>query len=149
MPCPQHWIANTAATGSCRCFDRAHQHAGFESEPTGSQATEEHRDRTDRESAKEQPAEQRELLTIKQLVAYSGLSERTLRGYLHRPVQPLPHYRVAKKILIRRSEFDEWLIQFQRAANGDEIGRAVDELFSGLTGPRPRANTPAHPMRRG
>jgi hypothetical protein len=93
------------------------------------------------------PPAEREILTIKQLVAYSNLSERTLRDYLHRRVQPLPYFQVAKKILVRRSTFDEWLTQFRRADKGDELARVVDEIFSGLTKPRPRANPHAHPMR--
>jgi len=82
------------------------------------------------------------------LVEYSTLSERTLRSYLKRRSQPLPHYRVDKKILIRRSEFDEWLANFRHAERGDEIAQAVDEMLSGLTGPRPLADT-RRPMRRG
>jgi len=101
------------------------------------------------ETSKETPPSERELLTIKQLVAYSTLSERTLRGYVHRLVQPLPHYQVDKKILVRRSTFDEWLAQFRHGDRGDEIAQVVDEIFSGLTMPRPRANTRAHPKRRG
>jgi hypothetical protein len=94
------------------------------------------------------PPEERELLTIKQLVAYSALSERTLRNYLKRRVQPLPHYRVDKKILIRRVEFDGWLASFRRAERVDEIDQAVNEMLSGLTGPRLPADTRRHPMRR-
>ena len=77
-----------------------------------------------------------EYLSLKELVAYSGLSERTLRGYLHRRAQPLPHYRVAKKILVRRSEFDGWLAQFRRADGGDGIDSMVEEILSGLIWPK-------------
>ncbi len=117
--CPRHSIlTNAAATGRCTCFDGLRR-AG--AEPAERQAPE--------------PPEPRELLTLRQLVVYSGLSERTLRGYLHRQVQPLPHYRVAKKILVRRADFDHWLDQFRRGADGDEIGRAVDEIFGRLAAP--------------
>ena len=80
---------------------------------------------------------EREILTIKQLVAYSNLSERTLRGYLHRRVQPLPYFQVAKKILVFRSTFAEWLTPFRGADRSEEIARVVDEVFSSLdlTGP--------------
>jgi hypothetical protein len=94
------------------------------------------------------PPEERELLTIKQLVAYSALSERTLRNYLKRRVQPLPHYQVDKKILIRRVEFDGWLASFRRAEQVDEIDQAVNEMLSGLTGPRLPADTRRHHTRR-
>jgi len=89
------------------------------------------------------PPEERELLTIRQLVSYSTLSERTLRGYLKRRVQPLPHYRVEKKILIRRSEFDGWLANFRRADGGDGINNMVEEILGGLTKPSAQANTRA------
>jgi hypothetical protein len=94
------------------------------------------------------PAEPAEYLTFKQLVVYSTLSERTLRGYIHRKVRPLPSYRVDKKILIRRVEFDGWLASFRRAEPVDEIAQAVDEMLSGLTGPRPPTDTRRHHMRR-
>ncbi len=136
VPCLQHAIlTNNPASPGSWCCDGLHRDARSESEPGARHAP-------------EPAAEQRELLTIGQLVAYSGLGERTLRGYLHRRVQPLPHYRVAKKILIRRSEFDGWLDRFRRAADGDDVGRVVDEILSGLTGPQPLADTHAHPMRR-
>ncbi len=118
--CPQHSIlTNAAATGRCTCLDGLRRAVA---EPAERQAP-------------EPPAEPRELLTLRQLVVYSGLSERTLRGYLHRRVQPVPHYRVARKILVRRAEFDHWLDQFRRGADGDEIGRAVDEIFGRLAAP--------------
>lgn len=90
-----------------------------------------------------------EYLSLKELVAYSGLGERTLRGYLHRRVQPLPHYRVDKKILVRRSEFDGWLTQFRRADGGDEIDRVVEEILGGLTSPALPVDTRAHVTERG
>jgi hypothetical protein len=82
-------------------------------------------------------------LSLKELVDYSGLGERTLRGYLHRRVQPLPHYRIDKKILVRRSEFDGWLAQFRRADGGDGIDSMVEEILSGLTKSSDQANTRA------
>ena len=51
----------------------------------------------------------REWLDLRQLTQYAAISERTLRGWLHRPNDPLPAVRVEGKILVRRSEFDAWL----------------------------------------
>jgi hypothetical protein len=45
------------------------------------------------------------------LVTYSGLSERTLRRYFKDPNHPLPHYRVNGRVLVRKSEFDQWIRQ--------------------------------------
>jgi excisionase family DNA binding protein len=52
-------------------------------------------------------------LSVKALAAYSGLSVRTLRGYLVHSSMSLPHYRVGGKILVRRSEFDAWMVKFK------------------------------------
>jgi hypothetical protein len=91
------------------------------------------------------PPEERELLTIKQLVAYSALSERTLRGYIHRKVRPLPSYQVDKKIIVRKVEFDGWLASFRRADGRDGIDSMVEEILGGLTKPSTQANTRAQP----
>jgi len=71
-------------------------------------------------------------LPLVALAGYSGLSVRKLRDYLEGPDHPLPHYRVGGKILVRRSEFDAWIVAFRqhrRAAVGD----VVDEVLRGLT----------------
>ena len=52
---------------------------------------------------------------LDQLARYSGLSVASLRRYLHRPVNPLPHLVVGKpgtkrgRVLVPRREFDAWL----------------------------------------
>ena len=48
-------------------------------------------------------------LPLRALAAYSGLSVRTLRGYLSHSSHPLPHYRVGGNLLVQRSEFDDWM----------------------------------------
>ena len=52
---------------------------------------------------------QPEWLDLKALQEYACLSNRTLREWIHRCVDPLPAVRVGCKILVRRSEFDRWL----------------------------------------
>jgi hypothetical protein len=53
-------------------------------------------------------------LPLRVLAAYAGLSVRTLRQYLDLPPdQALPCYRVGGKILVRRSQFDAWIAQYQ------------------------------------
>ncbi len=53
-------------------------------------------------------------LSLSRLSAYSGLSVRTLRGYVDGlPGEALPSYRPGGKILVRRSEFDAWIAQFR------------------------------------
>lgn len=68
--------------------------------------------------------------SLKALAAYSGLSVRTLRSLLIHTIHPLPHFRLGGKILVRASEFDQWMQQFaqRRAVNVSEI---VDDLLRG------------------
>jgi hypothetical protein len=64
-------------------------------------------------------------LPLRGLAAYSGLSVRTLRGYLADSAVPLPHYRIGGKILVRRSDFDAWAARFRVQGTG-----AIDALVS-------------------
>jgi hypothetical protein len=65
------------------------------------------------------------------LPEYSGLSERTLRGYLTHPSHPLPCYRIGGKVLVRRSDFDRWAEQF-RAVSASVVDSLVSETLRGL-----------------
>ena len=79
------------------------------------------------------PPEERDLLTIKQLVAYSALSERTLRDYIKAPLQALPCYRIGVKVLVRKSEFDAWMLQHR------QVGPAgLDRVVDSVIGPSKR-----------
>jgi len=74
---------------------------------------------------------QPEWLDLKALQGYACVSERTLREWVHRPVDPLPAARVGTKILIRRSTFDQWL-ENHRLKSVD-VACIVDELIAGVT----------------
>jgi hypothetical protein len=54
-------------------------------------------------------------LSLRALADYSGLSVRTLRTFLERnpPAQALPCYRLAGKVLVRRSDFDRYMEQYR------------------------------------
>jgi hypothetical protein len=65
------------------------------------------------------------------LARYSGLSVRTLRGYLTHLARPLPHYRIGGKILVRRSEFDAWAAIF-RTVEPDRVSALVAEALEGV-----------------
>jgi hypothetical protein len=71
-------------------------------------------------------------LTLKKLCQYSCISVRTLRKHLNQPTNPLPHYQVTGKILVRRSEFDAWLCQYRRGSQPIDLDAIVDEMLSGL-----------------
>lgn len=58
---------------------------------------------------REQDEERCQWLDLRALRQYACVSDRTLREWIHRPIDPLPAVRVGTKILIRRSCFDSWL----------------------------------------
>jgi len=48
-------------------------------------------------------------MTLDELVRYSRISRRQLERYLCRPTDPLPHVRNGRRLLVRKSIFDEWI----------------------------------------
>jgi excisionase family DNA binding protein len=76
--------------------------------------------------------QQPEWLDLKALQKYACISERTLREWVHRSVEPLPAVQVGGKILVRRSEFDRWL-EGHRVRPVD-LGCIVDEMVTAVTG---------------
>ncbi len=77
--------------------------------------------------------QQPEWLDLKTLRQYACVSDRTLRGWIHLPVDALPAAQVGTKILVRRSTFDQWL-ENHRLQSVD-VGCIVDEMVAGVTGP--------------
>jgi excisionase family DNA binding protein len=70
-----------------------------------------------------------EWLDLKALERYCSTSERTLRDWVHRAVNPLPASKVGGKILIKRSTFDRWL-EAHAVVPGDTVD--VQELANGI-----------------
>ncbi len=70
-------------------------------------------------------------LPLKTLARYSGLSVRTLRGYLSHPAHPLPCYRVGGKVLVKKSEFDAWMEGF-RTEPVPQLDAIVTEVLGRL-----------------
>lgn len=75
-----------------------------------------------------------EWLDLRHLRAYAPVSDRTLRSWIHDPVDPLPAVRVNGKIFVRKSVFDDWLehhtIRSLASADIDDIARDVLERKS-------------------
>ena len=68
-------------------------------------------------------------LSLRALASYSGLSVRTLRSFIDRPPdQALPCYRVSAKLLVRKSEFDQWMKQFGPYRGRPSLTQAIHEL---------------------
>ncbi len=66
-------------------------------------------------------------LGLRALAAYSGLSLPTLKRLLVAD-DPIPHFKPAKKILVRRSEFDAWMQRRRARATTDVAGIVNDVL---------------------
>ena len=58
-------------------------------------------------------------LSLRALATYSGCSIRWLRDRLVDSVHPLPCYRVEGQILVRRSDFDEWMAWYRNQGRSD------------------------------
>jgi excisionase family DNA binding protein len=74
---------------------------------------------------------QPEWLDLKALQRYACVSDRTLREWVHRSINPLPAAQVGTKILVRRSTFDRWLEN--HSLKTIDVGCIVDELVAGVT----------------
>jgi hypothetical protein len=45
------------------------------------------------------------------------------------PIAPLPHYKIGGKIVVRRSDYDQWVGRY-RHVGLPEVNCLVDEVFS-------------------
>ena len=66
------------------------------------------------------------LFDLRGLSAYASLSVSSLRAHIRS--NGLPAYQVNGKILVRKSEFDQWLSQF-RVNRAQDLNRLVDEII--------------------
>ena len=71
-------------------------------------------------------------LDLRRLTQYAAVSERTLRNWIHLPVDPLPAVQVKGKILVRRTEFDTWLER--HPVSTVDLGCIVSEVVEAVTG---------------
>ena len=76
-----------------------------------------------------------EWLGLRELIEYAPVSERTLRAWIHLPTDPLPAVCVARKILVRRCEFDAWLERHRvKPLEAVDVGGIVQEMLEGVRG---------------
>jgi excisionase family DNA binding protein len=73
-----------------------------------------------------------EWLDLKSLSRYACVSERTLRTWIHRPINPLPATQVGNKMLIRKIAFDGWLETHK--VRVVDIEGIVEDLIAGVRG---------------
>jgi predicted DNA-binding transcriptional regulator AlpA len=67
---------------------------------------------------------------LKALSVYSCLSVRTLWNYMSDSDNPLPHFRLKKKVLVRRSEFDTWMENYR--CDGNALDVMTKEIMNDL-----------------
>ena len=66
---------------------------------------------------------------LRGLSAYSSLGVGTIRDHIRSG--SLPSFKVKGKILVRKSEFDEWLEENFRVS-GERLNHMVDEIMNNL-----------------
>jgi hypothetical protein len=71
-------------------------------------------------------------LTMKQLIAYSTMSDRWLRDAMSQALDPLPSYRAGRKVLVKRSEFDAWMQRRRTQGVAESQDDVVRELLGRL-----------------
>ncbi len=74
----------------------------------------------------------KEYLDLKSLAAYASCSIRWLRDRLHDPQHPLPHYRIGKKVLVKREAFEHWMEQYRVDPRREDLSRVVDEIVAAV-----------------
>jgi excisionase family DNA binding protein len=78
-----------------------------------------------------------EWLGLKQVTVYANISERTMRGWIHPPVDPLPAVRIGGKTLVRRSELDTWLGKHRvKPLETVDLDGIVRDVLRGVTNGR-------------
>ena len=75
------------------------------------------------------PPEIEGYLDLKNLSAYSCLGVPTLRDYLRSA--GLPHFKLKGKILVKKSEFDQWIESF-RIKTDQELNDIIDGVLGSL-----------------
>jgi hypothetical protein len=77
---------------------------------------------------------QPEWMDLKAVQAYACVSERTLRDWIHLPVNPLPASQAGGgKILVKRSQLDAWLEAHPyEPLDSVDVDRITDEIMDQL-----------------
>lgn len=74
-------------------------------------------------------------MDLKVLAAYASCSVRWLRDRLVDRSCPLPHYRIAGKLLVKRDEFDAWMRAHRVETPSIELDQIVDGVVRQVTQP--------------
>ena len=74
-----------------------------------------------------------EWLDLRALTQYACVSERTVRNWIHQPINPLPAVQVGNKLLIKKSMFDEWVMTLAVKAS-ESVNVIVDDVMRRMRG---------------
>lgn len=72
-----------------------------------------------------------EWLDLRGLTKYAAVSERTLRAWIHDPINPLPAYQVGSKLLVRKRDFDSY-VERHPVRPMQAVDNMVEEILSGM-----------------
>ena len=67
---------------------------------------------------------------MKSLAVYASCSVRWLRDRLVDRNHPLPHYRIGGKLLVKRDEFDCWMIAHRVGSPTTELNEIVESVVA-------------------
>ena len=71
-------------------------------------------------------------LDLTRLSEYSSMSISMLRDYLKNGQKSLPHFKLRGKILVKRSEFDQWMKENFRGRLDMDIDSLANETIASL-----------------
>jgi len=69
-------------------------------------------------------------MDLKSLASHASCSVRWLRSRLNDPINPLPHYRVTGKFLIRVDEFERWMSAYRARPRPEQLKAIIDDVLS-------------------
>jgi excisionase family DNA binding protein len=75
-----------------------------------------------------------EWLSLREVTRYVNVSERTLRSWIHAQMDALPACRVGGRILLRRSELDQWLGRHRvKTLDSVDVDAIVKDVLNGFS----------------
>jgi hypothetical protein len=74
-------------------------------------------------------AEQEKYLDLRGLALYSSLAVPTLRDYM-KGMNPIPHYKLRGKVLVKQSDFDRWMEGFR--VDASRLEQVVADVLKSL-----------------
>lgn len=79
-----------------------------------------------------QSGPQLEWKDLRSLQQYAAVSDRTLREWIHLPVNPLPAVQVDQgKLFVKRTDFDRWLAAHRyQPVNSIDLDRITSEIVN-------------------